>query len=414
MLTRLTMLVMAVVAIVATPVSADVYQELRGSFLVETRYFVDDPIDPSQQFTGGTASIAFAPEWFVEWDDGNQRIVASLFGRYDGDDPQRTHADIRELYYERVSRVVEFRAGLRKVFWGVAETQHLADFLNQTDLVESFDGEDKLGQPMVDVSLVSDFGVLKLFAMPYFRERTFPGRRGRLRPPLRVDTDNPIYESSDEETHFDWAARYSHYFSIFDIGVAHFSGTSRDPGFVPIAGGEVLPEPGPLIDVAAPEALRPYYPLIDRTSIDVQATTGSALWKLEVVSAEVQDQRYTAAVGGLEYTFFTILGSGADLGVLVEYHADDRDDFRAVGFQNDVFVGARLALNDSQDTALLGGVIEDLDVSSRLSFVEASRRINNNLKAELEYRGFHDIDQRDALAGFAQDSYVQFGLGFYF
>ena len=76
------------------------------------------------------------------------------------------------------------------MFWGVTELRHLVDIINQTDLVENLDGEQKLGQPMVQLTLLKDWGTLDFFAMPYFRERTFTGPDGRPRPrsPSRFST----------------------------------------------------------------------------------------------------------------------------------------------------------------------------------------------------------------------------------
>ena len=90
---------------------------------------------------------------------------------------------------------VESRIGIRKEFWGVTETFHRVDIINQTDSVESFDGEDKLGQPMINISLETLSGSIDFFALLGSRERTFAGRFGRLRTPIVVDTDHPIYES---------------------------------------------------------------------------------------------------------------------------------------------------------------------------------------------------------------------------
>ena len=76
------------------------------------------------------------------------------------------------------------------------ESRHRVDYINQTDGVEDVDGEDKLGQPMLNLGLQRDWGDLNFFYLPYFRERTFPGTKGRLRAPLVVDTDRARYEAS--------------------------------------------------------------------------------------------------------------------------------------------------------------------------------------------------------------------------
>ena len=47
--------------------------------------------------------------------------------------------------------------GVRRVFWGVAESNHLVDVINQTDAIENPDQEDKLGQPMLNLAYVEYF-----------------------------------------------------------------------------------------------------------------------------------------------------------------------------------------------------------------------------------------------------------------
>jgi len=85
---------------------------------------------------------------------------------------------------------------------------------------------------MVHLGLIQDWGLLDLYVLPGFRERTYPGVDGRLRTPLVVDTDQAIYESSAEDKHIDYAARWSHTLGLWDIGVSYFDGTSRDPDLI--------------------------------------------------------------------------------------------------------------------------------------------------------------------------------------
>ena len=159
------------------------------------RGFLEDPLDPRQHNT--YLSVAAEPEFYHSWEDINQSFNAKLFYRVDQHDDNRTHGDIRELSWTGVFDYFEVRAGISKVFWGVAETQHLVDIINQTDLVENVDAEDKLGQPMVKLSTEQDWGVIDFFVLPGFRERTFPGVEGRPRPDVVIDTDSDaIYDFS--------------------------------------------------------------------------------------------------------------------------------------------------------------------------------------------------------------------------
>ena len=375
--------------------------EWRGDVAFQARHFTQDALLSSQHNQYG--SVALKAEWFHDWDEGKQSIVFVPFARWDQHDEERSHADIRELSWLNVFDNSELRVGLRKVYWGVSESQHLVDVINQTDLVEGMDGEQKLGQPMINYALINDWGTVDLFILPYFRERTFPGIKGRLRTSLRVDTTNPIYESSDKENHIDYAARWVHNFGDWDVGVSHFNGTSRDPSFV--TG----------VDANNLTVLRPVYNQMQQTGLDVQATKGAWLWKAEVIHRKIKNENYLATTAGFEYTFNRVFGGISDLGLVMEYLYDDRKKDATTPFEDDVMVGLRWTKNDVNDTNMLVGVIADRDNRSRLYSIEASRRIAENLKLNIEARFFEGItDSMSPLYSVRQDDFIQFELAYYF
>ena len=374
--------------------------EWSGEVGVEGRAFPREAADPRQH--GNNLSLAVRPEYYHDWDDGDQRFAVTPFLRLDQGDSERTHFDLRELYWRKSFESAELALGVRTVFWGVTEFRHLVDIINQTDLVENLDTEDKLGQPMAQLTWLRDWGTLDFFLMPYFRERTFPGVEGRPRGALVVDTENPVFESSAEQNHLDFAVRYSHFVGVFDLGVAYFTGTSRDPRLVP-----TLRPDGELV-------LTPHYDLIDQASLDLQATTGDWLWKLEVYSRDTPFERFTAATGGFEYTLVGLFGSAMDLGLLTEYLYDERGEAADTPFQDDLFLGARLTLNDEQSTDLLMGIGLDADTDARVFNAEGSRRIGQSWRLSLEVRIFSQIPETDPLFGIRNDDYWQLELSKFF
>ena len=205
---------------------------------------------------------------------------------------------MRELLYQRVFDQAELRVGIGRVFWGVTESYKLVDVINQTDLVENVDREDKLGQPLVNLTFVRDWGALDLYVLPGFRERTYPGREGRLRSEPLVDTNRATYESGAGSDRIDYAVRWSNSVGDFDIGVAHFWGTSREPRLRPLlicADGK--PEPPPPPPQCLPPdrvVLAPRYEVVHRTSLDLQATRDAMLWKLEALHESGQGKSYVA------------------------------------------------------------------------------------------------------------------------
>ena len=375
--------------------------EWSGNIALQHRLFTQTGLEPEQynQYN----SIAIQPEWFHEWNSGKQSLTFVPFYRWDEHDEERTHSDIREFSWINVFDESELRIGLRKVFWGVAESQHLVDVINQTDLIESSDGESKLGQPMVNFAYIQDWGTLDLFILPYFRERTYAGVNGRLRTALVVDTDNVIFESSDKEKHIDYAARWSHSLGDWDIGLSYFDGTSRDPSFT-----QGLDEKGNPVFI-------PNYNLMQQTGLDLQATKEAWLWKLEVINRQINNDNYIAATGGFEYSFYGIFESSSDIGLVVEYLYDDRDTEATTPFENDLMLGVRWANNDENDTSVLVGVIADTDDSSRLYSIEASRRLSESLKLNIEARLFDGLtDKSSPLYSFRQDDFIQLELSYYY
>jgi hypothetical protein len=344
-------------------------------------------------------SLAIKPEYSRVWDKGSQRIEATAFFRFDRDN-KRTHGDIRELYYQRVKNFWELSIGFKKVYWGVAESNHLVDVINQTDQVESFDGEAKLGQPMVQMSLVTnDIGTFYFFLLPYHRRRTFPGSKGRLRFAEVIDAKDISYEHDWEEWNQDVAIRWSHFIGIADIGLSYFYGNGREPLFRFSPNG----------DLAA------FYPLMHQIGLDLQLTHNAFLWKLESIYRETKYQDFLALVAGLEYTFSNIDGNGLDIGVLGEYLYDERDELALSALQNDLFLGCRLALNDVHSSAILFGSIIDLEKDTRIVSVEASRRLSDSWTGALEGRFFTSVAQEELIfSNFSQDSFLRLKLSKFF
>ena len=366
----------------------------------EVRLFPASPLFEEQR--QHSASLVFRPEFRHRWARGRQSIVFEGFLRLDAADEQRSKVDIRELTYQQAWSAVELRVGIGKVFWGVTESQHLVDIINQTDLVENIDREEKLGQPMVNVALVQSWGTLGVFVLPGFREQTFPGEKGRLRFPLVVTPDSAVYESDAGRKHIDLAARYSHFIGAWDIGLSHFYGTSRDPRLVPGT------------DSAGNDVLIPHYDLIHQTGLDLQVTSGGWLLKFEGITRSGQGERYFAATGGFEYTFVGVFGTAADVGVLTEYLWDDRGRRAPTALQSDVFLGSRLTLNDIQSTEMLAGMFIDPANGSTLFRLEAARRVGDSWRLEVEAAAFVGIAVDDPLYGLRRDHNLRTTLEKYF
>lgn len=366
-----------------------------GSVAAEARIFTQDP-RYTEQSESDDYSLFLQPE--LRYEAAAGRITMVPFYRHDSIDDERSHFDIRELNWRHSADRWDLLIGVDRVFWGVTESRHLVDIINQVDLIENIDQEDKLGQPMIRFNWLADWGNLSAFVLPGFRERTFPGPDGRLRSALPVSSDAAVYESSQGDSHIDLALRYSQVIGDWDVGAYYFTGTGREPRLIPDASGQFL---------------IPHYDLIQQLAIDAQLTAESWLWKFEGINRRGQGKNFLAAVAGLEYTWYQIAGSNADLGILAELLYDGRDDSAPPTLlDRDIFLGLRLGMNDIDDSQYLVGLIYDEEKDQNLFTLEGKRRLNQHLSIELEAWQFNDSDS--ASLDFNQDDYVQLQLVWHF
>ena len=350
---------------VTSPGAESIEHEFSGSLDVDSRWYPQLNAHPDQR--AHASGFAAEPKLHLNG-EGDWSFTIAPFFRYDGADSRRTHADLREAYLlvfgEAGDGEWELRLGVDRVFWGVTESQHLVDIINQTDLVEHPNKESKLGQPMAHLTWSAEWGILEFFALTYHRARTYPGRHGRLRSSIIIDDEHVSYESAAGEWRVDLAARYSHSFGPFDVGVSVFDGISRKPYI------------SPHFDERGAISLRHNYDNIRQFSVDAQYTVESWLLKLEAIQREGarnllgMKEDFAAFVVGGEYTFNSIFGSAADLGLLAEWNYDERSERSNSEFQNDLFFAVRIGLNDAQSTEIIAGVLADADHTTRTLSIE--------------------------------------------
>ena len=411
--------VSAACAALAPSGAAIAEHELSGKISLETRWFPRSAgFDGQRSYNAGFVAepqlYLNAPEKFS--------VTIVPFLRFDAADRTLTHADLREAYLLLNGPLGEseweIRLGIDRVFWGVAETRNLVDIVNQTDLVENPNEKVKLGQPMAHVTLSGDWGVAEFFVISFHRLRTFPGRAGRLRPQLIIDNDLATYESAAGDWHLDFAARYSHTFGPLDIGLSIFDGTSREPvmRFVPLSLTNFV--------------LAPHYEQIRQFGLDAQLTIESWLLKLEAIyrqgarnnvrnPADLTDlgkkEDYAAFVVGGEYTFSGIFESEADLSLLAEWLIDGRRRRSTNQYQNDLFLGARLSLNDVQGAAFTLGTLTDLDFGTRTLSFEFDRRLTDSVSVKAEAILLLHVGKKDApVYPTRRDSFVGAKLAYSF
>ena len=287
---------------IAGSISGNENLDTRISVGFESKYFKNSPKWSEQSTDVVQTSVEGYIELFYPFSE-SYSITFSPFIRKDGIDEYRDLFDVREGYLLLESNQFEMLFGINTVFWGVTESINIVDVINQVDTGD-ISGDQKLGQPMVNLQFLPEYGTFSLYLLPYFRERNFPGNEGRFRGPVVIEKSASKFESSDDLHNLDIALRYSHYFADIDFGLSYFKGTSREP----------------LILSNAQEELSLHYAQISQIGLDVQYTYLDWLFKSELTIRNGFSETYFAAVSGFEYTLYQIFNSDSDFSILMEYH----------------------------------------------------------------------------------------------
>lgn len=99
----------------------------------------------------------------------------------------------------------------------------------------------------------------------------------------------------------------------------------------------------------------------------------------------------------------------------MEYLRDERNENSpSTLFQNDLFLGLRWGFNDTQNTALLAGLLSDLEGQEQSLFVEFERRLNASWFLTLEGRFFVDSKATSPQQALERDSFMTLAVARYF
>ncbi len=447
-----------------------------GGFVeAEFRHYPSEALfeDQKRSFT----SIAVQGEFSWSSENEDHEVNFKPFGRYSSSDGNRSHADIRELYYLYSGTGWQLEAGFNKVYWGVAESAHLVDIINQTDVVESFNGEEKLGQPLISLGLEKDaFGNIDLYVLPYFRERKFTEGDEPYQISLGskqaiiIDYDNTLFESNQKESHVDFAGRWAQSFSDLDMAISVFHGTDREPLILPAPSEQDLlsaitaatskaaafelvngfPMPEEQLTLVRLDEMRKhtselalYYQQLTQVGLELQYLYDDLFLKFEGTSKYQNTGNYLSYVAGFEYTFADMEPFGQDVGILVEYLWNNRKalniasmTYEAVAdtgitngslgnylpvpgnyyspFENDVFVGMRFNMNNVDSTQFVAGLIHDIETHSQMSTFEGSTRIGDSLKLSINAYFLSNIEENSSLYYSRRDDLVEVKAAWYF
>lgn len=376
----------------------------RGNVQLQSRSFLHGP-------TGGQKdqfqySYTVSPQIKSIASSGDKIITGKIFHRKDFTDDVRTHWDIRELKLDQRMDDTVITWGVDSVFWGKTESQNLVDIINQHDGVEGVFTDEKLGQPMIKVRHVAELGVLEAYYLPYSRQATYAGSRGRLRTKPGIDGDRAQYQEGAKQWYPGVAFRWEPDLRESDFGLSMFHGLSRDPSFTSI-------------DHNREAWFAPVYSAITQVGLDMQYITDQTLYKLEGIyrrgqlDLELSKRNYVAVTLGLEHSIGGFLQGPGDLGLILEYNRDGLGRRSINSLEDDIVLGLRYSVNDVADTYLLATVALDRILGSRLYNVELTRRVGESLKLSGELFIPALNEDKELIYGYRRDAVLTTSVSYY-
>jgi len=316
--------------------------------------------------------------------------------RSDAEQNGRSFVRVDELYGSYDFAELQIAAGRSIRFWGALEARNIVDGFNPVDLRNSYFDRDKIGVWNAALTHYTDSGSLSLivtFAEEDQKMAKAPYVYNFFPPAVRYDSDLKTEISRNDPTYYLRFSGSTETEFPLDYALILQHGYDSQRYFLP---GDPIITPTGLLTYTYTVPLTEHAYRVDKAMTYDTLVVGNTLFKLEALYADVRDDPhisdYYHAAAGIEHTLPQVYGE-ADLGLIAEYYRyetlepdryTDLDLFEV--FQNDLFLGLRLSLNDVNSASLVGGVVADLEYDEQSYYAEYETRLFDTMKLNVDYR----------------------------
>ena len=300
------------------------------------------------------------------------------------DETERTFARVDELYIKYDLDDSTLQAGKSIKFWGALELRNIVDVFNPNELRDDLFKTNRLGVWNASYSYYTDSGELSLIVKVAEPDQKMAGFPYVYYVFPKVVTYNDDLRTSKNE----------HRPSVYLM----YNGTTDteyaiDYAFIYESGYDSqryfslrLNQPSTYVQNAY---------LVDKFMTYNTLVVGATLLKLEALYVIVPDEEpisdYSHIALGVEHSLDDF-DEGTTLSLISEYYKyrtyedgkyTDLQLFESM--QDDIFLGMRYALNNTDDTEIVGGVIHDLEYDEQIYYAELGSRIGDSFKVEIDY-----------------------------
>jgi hypothetical protein len=390
------------IAVAVLPSSARADSFSRGSISAESRGFVPDDSDDTED-----AGIALVTRLEIKYRPSTRvDLVLRGLARFDALDDTRNIGTLEDAYIGYAIGRLRLRLGTQILNWTATEAFHPNDIMNSRNYDSDFENLEKLGEPMVEAQVRVLQGSLSVYYMPIritpnlvstsSRLSLFP-EGFKLGDTQWVGRDGQLSESLFAHQ---GAVHFSQTIGRADVAIHVVDHNDRQqPKFEPIPSGAEL---------------RPTYHWVTQFGVSYVQVFGSLLLKVEAAHRQFHEPApsliidsqttHQTIAAGLEYGWTT--DAGHDATVLAEGQAvlvKDRAVARDLDlFQGDVLIGYRHAFNDEKSRELL--LVFIADAERPYEYVAALRyaqALSDTWSVAATARSFRLLDKKIHFAEFS-------------
>lgn len=337
---------------------------------------------------------------------GNLKFEGSAF--VDTQDSDRDLIVLEDLYLKSTLLKNRFtvKGGWQVFNWSNLEVFHPADIINSRNHDSDLENLQKMGELTLSLELPLYNGEASFFLWPRVESPKFPGNKSRLG--LGIDLANPMWVSENNASDGGWQTQFGFLLNQ-SIGEGDYSFyyVNHIDRSSPIVGNESYTD---LFGTFVPEnniVNIPYYFDVSKIGLSVQQVIGEFVLKLEAIDYNYSSSKkiltalnetttelktaldHQKVAVGLEHNYYHTIGVESTF--LIEYIAilglDKLEKESLSPFQNDLFLGHRLNLNNTSDSEFFYGIIVDLERSHELFYnFRYSQRIWKSFKVKTGFR----------------------------
>lgn len=325
-------------------------------------------------------------------------LIASADHRY----RSSSYVDVNEAYIGYEYNKLFISAGYHIFNWTSMESFQPADIVNSQVLDSDVESIKKLGELALNASYLTDFGILKFYIFPKVKENFLPQAQSRVLDGTRPVTSKVVLkeEVSDSLDHLQYGFGFEETYDDLELKINILKSINRNFAIVGYQNYSLVPNVG----IVPSSGLETFY--FDSLNITTSGTyfIGEHTLKFEYVfsSPDNKDIELLTANGvirnidrsllALGYEYQINHSGGLDSMFFLEYQralkGNERVKQELYIFQNDFFLGHRLSFNDAYAMELFSGFFYDLKRDEMFYLINFSRRINDQWKFKVGYRGY--------------------------